>query len=180
MDKKRTSEVQRLKLISIRDASVVFIGDNLVIDPRSRVLAVQREVADFYGDEGRFETWDVFQRPFPPIGGDVQNQKPEPAALPGKEANGNGNEMDTVQLQIRQESPRIQVEDLSLIGISTSSVLQIGSTSVIDAESRVKYFRQFVYSYVPIKFPLSTAASKKLFRFAAQAAQQGLNQLDTM
>lgn len=81
----RISAVLGLKVNFVLHSSVIIIEDNLVIDPRTKAIAVQREVADFLGNEGNFNTETVFSRPFPSI----------------------DSESD-VQLTIRNESPWIK------------------------------------------------------------------------
>jgi len=143
---KRTSIVGSMKINSIQISSVIFIGDNLVVEPRTKALAVQRHVADFLGDEGDFKRYSVFRRPFPQIPPDT------------------GVTTDTVN-----ESPVIQVDQLRIVAMSASAVLQIGSTSALDAESRTKHFRQLLTGHIE-KQPISPYAVAQAFSLAPVAA----------
>lgn len=149
---KRTSVVHNLKVNVAFFASAVFIGDNLVVDPFTRAIAVQREIADFLGDEGDFNRYPLFSRPIP---------------QPGLETD--------VSLTITNESPWIQVRNLRVLSLSTSAVLQVGSTMIIDAESRTKQFRQMLSAYVP-KYPASPAAAAGAFALSPIVGEQAFRE----
>jgi spore germination protein PE len=145
---KRTSVVQDMFVSSVQFASTVFVGDNLVVDPRTRAIAVQRERADFLGDEGDFDKYPLFRRPIP---------------QPGLNT--------TVNLSIVNESPYISVSRVKAVSLSTSAVLQIGSTAIIDAESRIKQFRQLLSADVP-KFPAGADAVARAFALSPVVGEQ--------
>lgn len=153
---KRTSLVGSLKVINMLNSSVVFIGDNLLIDPRSRAIAVQREVANFQGHEGDFLD-PLFEQPFPDIA--VESD---------------------VELQVTHASPWIRVGRMKIIGVSTSAVIQIGSTSVIDAESRAKLSRQFMYPVEFSKSPADPVTEERTIALAAKVARTGMERLQSL
>ena len=145
---KRTSIVGNMKVDSMQISSVIFVGDNQVVEPRTKALAVQRQVANFLGDEGDFKRYSIYRRPFPQIPLDTE-----------------------VTMDIMNESPAIQVDQLRIVAMSTSAVVQIGSTSIIDAESRTKHFRQLLTGHIE-KRPTSPYAVAQAFSLAPIVARE--------
>ncbi|WP_051620721.1 spore germination protein GerPE [Paenibacillus sp. UNC451MF] len=117
----RWSIVKYIKVFNVSEASIIQIGDNKNNRPSSRVIAVQREVADFKGDEGNFEQLPLFSREIP---------------LPDV--------TETVDMKIDHVCDTIKVGKVTVLGIVASSVFQVGTNETIEAESRVKQFRQLV------------------------------------
>ncbi|MNP29335.1 hypothetical protein D3C76_1223550 [compost metagenome] len=87
----------------------------------SKVLAVQQQTANFRGNEG--EEW-------------VKNPI---YSLELPEVSPSGE----VLMNRRNPFPEIQVGVISIYGISAAAVLQIGSTRLIDLESRTFHIRQY-------------------------------------
>ncbi|WP_227936820.1 spore germination protein GerPE [Alkalihalobacillus deserti] len=117
----RTSIVKDIHVRSVASSSIFEIGDSTHITPRSRALAVQRQVELFYGDEGDFNQYPIFNKPIPqPL---VNEQ---------------------VTFTRYNVSPFIKVNHIDILGAAASSVLHIGSTKTIDSESRVKHIRQLL------------------------------------
>ncbi|MCA1030977.1 spore germination protein GerPE [Bacillus timonensis] len=118
---KRLSKVKTTYVNSISISSVLQIGDSHKITPYSRALAVQREYPLIFTNEGDFNEYSVFQRPLPmpPITEDFP-------------------------MMITNTNPVINVGHVRVTGISASSVVQIGSTNHIEAETRVKHIRQLL------------------------------------
>jgi len=118
---KRISVINNVKVLSIVFGSIVQFGDNDTIRPRSEALAVQREAEMFYGSEGNFEHYSMFRRP----------------ALPHlRESN--------VQIERCNEGATIQVGAVKILAVSSASVFQVGSSRIIDSETRIKHFRQLL------------------------------------
>ncbi|WP_158301744.1 spore germination protein GerPE [Paenibacillus mesophilus] len=115
----RTSAVKNAYVYSVGYSSIFFVGDCVEVKPRTKALAIQRQIANFNANEGSFEAFPIFSRPIP---------RPEPT--------------DDVQFTVANRSSFIHVDSISIISISTSAVLQIGSNQLIDAESRTKHIRQ--------------------------------------
>ncbi|KGX92786.1 hypothetical protein N781_15055 [Pontibacillus halophilus JSM 076056 = DSM 19796] len=115
---KRLSEVNTVKLSSLIDGSIFEIGDAHELMPKSRVLAIQKEGGVKYSEPYQFESYPVFTEPLP---------------------------RPTRRLQLEQyhihHNPIIQVCDIAIKGVSTSSIFQIGSVDDIEAETRVKNTR---------------------------------------
>lgn len=119
----RTSIVNQVRVRSVLLSSIVNVGDVRDIRPDTRVLAVQREKPIFFGNEGNVTNFNVFEQPF------VKNQNPTP-----KE----------VSIQRRNENRFIHVHLIDILGISASSILQIGNAENVDCTSRIKHIRQFL------------------------------------
>ncbi|MBP1992389.1 spore germination protein GerPE [Paenibacillus eucommiae] len=117
---KRLSIVGNIIINGISESSLLHIGDNSVIQPRSRVFAVQREVATFNEKEGNFDLYPIFSR-----------EIPQPPFL------------DSVSMSIDNLGSCIQVGQVRILGISTAALMQVGNTRVIDADNRTKNIRQF-------------------------------------
>lgn len=117
---KRISVVKAVNIKSVSNSSLFQAGDNLVVAPYSRVFAVQREIPTYIGNEGNFN-YPVFTAPVPVPFLDEQ-----------------------VQIAVRNANPLIEVGFLDIIGVSTSSVVQIGSNRAIQAENRTKHIRQLL------------------------------------
>ncbi|NOU93338.1 spore germination protein GerPE [Paenibacillus sp. LMG 31456] len=116
----RVSVVKDMKVNSVSQASILQVGDNELIKPVSKALAVQRKVPDFKGDEGNFDDFGIFSRelPLPPT------------------------ENEAVKMLIDNGSSRIQVGGIFIYGIAAASVFQVGNNKKIQAESRIKQIRQ--------------------------------------
>jgi spore germination protein PE len=110
-----------MKVINLGLSSILEIGDSYSIKPRSKVWALQRQFELFYGDEGHFRD-PVFTRPLP---------KPDFD--------------EPVHFVRYNESPTIKVNNIFVTAVAVSSVLHVGSTQLIDSESRVKHIRQLLH-----------------------------------
>jgi spore germination protein PE len=130
----RTSIVNHVIITSVTSASTLIFGDAVKITARNRALAVQRQVAKFFENEGEFEDFDLFTQPIP---------QPDRDGL--------------VNMRVINESPFIEVNSVDVIGVAQASTLQIGSTMIFDLESRIKHFRQFVSNERKTLTPLSAA-----------------------
>jgi spore germination protein PE len=118
---KRITIIDDVKILSVTLSSIVQFGDNRTIEAESKALAVQREAEVFYGDEGNFDAFAIFQQ-------DIEE-------LP-YECN--------VQMNIQNLNPVIHVGSVEILGISSSSVFQAGSNHEIDTDARVKHIRQLL------------------------------------
>ncbi|OXM84759.1 spore germination protein GerPE [Paenibacillus rigui] len=116
----RWSVVRDLKINSVAQSSIVQIGDNESIVPMTRALAIQRAFPYFWDDEGNFD-YPIFSRDIPFMGA-----------------------QENLHMSIDNRDSAIQVGCIKVVAIAVSSVLQVGSNEKIVADSRIKYFRQFV------------------------------------
>jgi spore germination protein PE len=123
----RTSVVGSVRILSTQLSSIVQAGDSVAVSPRSEALAVQRQVADYYADEGNFGSFRIFRQNIP-----------EPLLD------------ESWSFSVRNDNPFIQVGYIHILGISASSVLQIGSNKLVDTESRTKHIRQLLEGKRPV------------------------------
>lgn len=117
----RLSIVGYVYVIEIGASSVMQVGDNVTTTLDTNVFAVQRQVPIYYGNEGSFKAYPFYQRPIP------TPQPPEPFTMC----------VDNLGSYIR-------VRGIKVLGIGSTSVLQIGSNRLIGSEARIKNIRQFV------------------------------------
>ncbi|TYS65649.1 spore germination protein GerPE [Sutcliffiella horikoshii] len=117
----RISRVNDINLHSLSFSSYFHIGDSYYINAKSRALAVKREFPRFYGNEGNFSEYPIFSM-----------QSPTPVLT------------ERVNMSVNNVNPNICVNTIKIKGVSSSSVLQIGSSQTICAESRVKHIRQLL------------------------------------
>lgn len=120
---KRTSVVKDTRVIAVGDSSVFEIGDSVHMRLRNNVLAVQRQEELFFGNEGNLNVYPIFSRPFP-----------QPQVY------------EDLNITRYNLSPFIRVNHINIVAVASSSVLHIGSTGTIDAESRIKHIRQLAHS----------------------------------
>lgn len=115
----RTSSVNHLNLKVASYSSVVQIGDSCIINSFSRALAVQREAEIFFGNEGNFGAYPIFSEPIPylPIDEDIS-------------------------IRTQQLNPVIKVNQINVKGVSSASLIHIGSSRNISTEVRIKHIRQ--------------------------------------
>jgi len=115
----RTALVAQLRIITIEDGSILQVGDTVQTVPVSNVLAVQRELPRYAGNEGALSAFPVFAQEIP--------------AVIVKEA---------VSLSIRNDDPYIRVPFIEITGVSTSGIVHLGNTGTIAAQVRTKHIRQ--------------------------------------
>jgi spore germination protein PE len=84
-------------------------------------LAVQRETELFYGNEGNLYNYRVFMEPIPFL----------PITEPFTYFRQNPN-------------PLIKVNEINIIGMSSSSLLHVGNSKHVSMEARVKHIRQLL------------------------------------
>jgi spore germination protein PE len=118
---RRISTVHDVLILNVEFSSIVHLGDNVVIKPRSKALAVNRELPVYLGNEGEFANYPLFSRPIPQL-----------------EAS------ELIEMDIHNKSGFIKVNHIKILGIAEAAVFQVGSCEVIDAESRIKQFRQLL------------------------------------
>ncbi|WP_261303808.1 spore germination protein GerPE [Paenibacillus andongensis] len=117
----RLSIVGNVYINDLGSSSVMHVGDNINTALKTRVFAVQREVPFYYGNEGSFQAYPFFRRAFP------IPQPPEPFTM-----------------CVDNLGSFICVQNIRIIGVSSSALLHIGSNRITSAETHVKNTRQFV------------------------------------
>lgn len=118
---KRLSSIQNIKMTELGTSSIFEIGDSHLITPRSEAIAVQRERAIFLVNEFNFNDFSIFSVPI--IQPDVEE------------------EMETT---INNEHPKIQVGDIEIFSVTSSSVVHLGSSDLLYADSRIKHIRHLL------------------------------------
>lgn len=123
----RISNVNEINVHSLAFSSHFVIGDSCFINARSKALAVKREFPRFYGKEGSFSEYPIFsmENPIPIVN-------------------------ENVQMCVNNVNPNIFVNRIKIKGISSSSVLQVGSTNTVFAESKIKHIRQLLGDAAPL------------------------------
>ncbi|WP_223700748.1 spore germination protein GerPE [Sutcliffiella deserti] len=127
----RISRVNEVNVLSLAFSSYLHIGDSFHINAKNKALAVKREFPRYYGNEGSFDAYSIFSIASPMTVID------EPLCM-----------------SVKNPNPNICVDNITVNGVSSSSVLQIGSSQSIYAEARVKHIRQLI-GKVPPSFPTS-------------------------
>jgi spore germination protein PE len=123
----RTTVIGAVRILSVQLSSIVQAGDSVAVSPRSQVLAVQRQVSEYEGDEGNFDQFRIYRQNIP-----------EPL-------------LDEIfSFSVRNESAEIRVGTVQVLGISASSALLFGSNKVIDTENRTKHIRQLLEGKRPV------------------------------
>lgn len=117
---KRNSFVQNIKVKEVLFSSIIEIGDTNELKANANILAIQRMKQLIYVNEGNFNHYSTFTEPtlitpFP--------------ALPPK-------------IKKYNECPNIRVGNIDVLGVSSSAIMQIGSTNDIKLDSRIVHIRQ--------------------------------------
>ncbi len=114
----RTASVNEVEIDSLAIASVFQIGDSNLIQGYSRAIAVQREVELFFWNEAHFGNYSIFY---------------EPILLPKIS--------EHVNMTRENINPFIKVGKIDIIGVSSSSIVQLGNTQHVSLETRIKHIR---------------------------------------
>ncbi|PAV29241.1 hypothetical protein CIL05_12660 [Virgibacillus profundi] len=117
---KRTAEISNIRTISISYSSIFTIGDTVTTTQKSRGIAVQQEGATFTKEDNlHFRDYPIFNR-------EANWLKPK----------------YSVHTNTIHHAESIHVQNVSLIGVSSSSVFQVGSINNITGDARIKHFRK--------------------------------------
>jgi spore germination protein PE len=117
----RTSIVNNINVETVSFSSIVQLGDSRIINGFSRALAVQRETEIFFAKEGEFSSFPIFSEwiPLPPI-------------------------TEPINISSCSLKPLIKVNQVAIIGLSSSAVLHVGNSETVSMEARVKHIRQLL------------------------------------
>ncbi len=121
---KRTASVNHILVHGITFSGIFNIGDSEYAQPKSRGIAIQKEGAIFVDEEGLdFKDFSLFHREanWPAVDDSI-----------------------IVRKKTINHTDKIQVGNISALGVSQASILQIGSIEKICAEARIKHFRQYL------------------------------------
>ncbi|KEK24862.1 spore germination protein GerPE [Bacillus gaemokensis] len=116
------SVVNKTSIISMGISGVFQIGDANQMELKSRALAVHREIPFYLNDEGRLDAFEIFTDEY--------------ITIPTRSTN--------VKLNIINECPFIEVNDVTLRTLLNSGCFQIGSVDYAFNNSRIMQIRQYI------------------------------------
>jgi len=116
------SIVQNVSIISLGIAAVFQVGDANQMELKSRALAVHREIPCYIKGEGRFDAFEIFTD--------------EHITIPKRTTD--------VKLNIVNECPFIEVNNVELRTLLNSGCFQIGNVDYGFNNSRIMQIRQYI------------------------------------
>ncbi|PEA53119.1 spore gernimation protein GerPE [Bacillus pseudomycoides] len=116
------SVVHQPSVSSLGLGAVIQIGDTNHAELKSRAIIVQREIANFLSQEGRFEAYEIF----------VDDEITIPTRV------------NEVQMKVINTNPFIEVNCITIQSMLSASCLHIGSIDYAFINSRILQIRQFV------------------------------------
>ncbi|WP_368986863.1 spore germination protein GerPE [Caldifermentibacillus hisashii] len=116
---KRISKVEKIDIQALSFSSHLLIGDSTIINAKSDTFAVKRDKELFFGNEGDDANYDVFTMPLelPPID-------------------------EQIYYRNQHLCGSILVNQINILGVTSSSIIQIGSNEHMHLEDRRKEIRQ--------------------------------------
>ncbi|EEM06499.1 MULTISPECIES: spore germination protein GerPE [Bacillus] len=116
------SVVHQSKVISMGIAGVFQVGDAKQMELKSRALIVHREIPFYLKDEGSFEAFKIFTDEY--------------ITIPKRSTD--------VKVNIINECPFIEVNDVTIRTLLNSACFQIGSVDYAFNNSRIHQLRQYI------------------------------------
>ncbi|EJS65046.1 MULTISPECIES: spore germination protein GerPE [Bacillus] len=116
------SVVQNVSIISLGITAVFQVGDANQMELKSRALAVHREIPCYIKDEGRLDAFEIFTD--------------EHITIPKRTTD--------VKLNIVNECPFIEVNNVELRTLLNSGCFQIGNVDYVFNNSRIMQIRQYI------------------------------------
>jgi spore germination protein PE len=116
------SVVQNVSIISLGISAVFQVGDANQMELKSRALAVHREIPCYIKDEGRLDAFEIFTD--------------EHITIPKRTTD--------VKLNIVNECPFIEVNNVELRTLLNSGCFQIGNVDYAFNNSRIMQIRQYI------------------------------------
>ncbi|MDA2433808.1 spore germination protein GerPE [Bacillus cereus] len=116
------SIVQNVSIISLGITAVFQVGDANQMELKSRAIAVHREIPFYIRGEGRFDAFEIFTD--------------EHITIPKRTTD--------VKLNIVNECPFIEVNNVELRTLLNSSCFQIGNVDYGFNNSRIIQIRQYI------------------------------------
>ena len=116
------SIVQSVSIISLGIAAVFQVGDANQMELKSRAIAVHREIPFYIRGEGRFDAFEIFTD--------------EHITIPKRTTD--------VKLNIVNECPFIEVNNVELRTLLNSGCFQIGNVDYGFNNSRIMQIRQYI------------------------------------
>lgn len=120
---RRIASVNQIQVNTVNFSGILSIGDTETSKQISRGIALQKEGSYFTKkDELFFEDYPLF--------------KMEPKIVVSKNNN--------VQMRTYQHDDNIHVQRVKVVGVTTSSIMQIGSLRHLEAVAWLKHFRKLM------------------------------------
>ena len=116
------SIVENVSIISLGIAAVFQVGDANQMELKSRALAVHREIPCYIKDEGRLDAFEIFTDEY--------------ITIPKRTTD--------VKLNIVNECPFIEVNNVELRTLLNSGGFQIGNIDYVFNNSRIMQIRQYI------------------------------------
>lgn len=116
------SVVQNVSIISLGITAVFQVGDANQMELKSRAIAVHREIPCYIKGEGRFDAFEIFTD--------------EHITIPKRTTD--------VKLNIVNECPFIEVNNVELRTLLNSACFQIGNVDYGFNNSRIIQIRQYI------------------------------------
>lgn len=116
------SIVQNVSIISLGISAVFQVGDANQMELKSRSLAVHREIPCYIKDEGRLDAFEIFTDEY--------------ITIPKRTTD--------VKLNILNECPFIEVNNVELRTLLNSGGFQIGNVDYVFNNSRIMQIRQYI------------------------------------
>lgn len=116
------SIVQNVSIVSLGIAAVFQVGDANQMELKSRALAVHREFPCYIKDEGRLDAFETFTDEY--------------ITIPKRTTD--------VKLNIINECPFIEVNNVELRTLLNSGGFQIGNVDYVFNNSRIMQIRQYI------------------------------------
>ena len=116
------SIVQNISIISLGITAVLQVGDANQMELKSRAIAVHREIPFYIRGEGRFDAFEIFTD--------------EHITIPKRTTD--------VKLNIVNECPFIEVNNVELRTLLNSGCFQIGNVDYGFNNSRIIQIRQYI------------------------------------
>ncbi|MGG1327277.1 spore germination protein GerPE [Bacillus tropicus] len=116
------SIVQNVSIISLGITAVFQVGDANQMELKSRALAVHREIPCYIKDEGRLDAFEIFTDEY--------------ITIPKRTTD--------VKLNIVNECPFIEVNNVELRTLLNSGCFQIGNVDYVFNNSRIMQIRQYI------------------------------------
>ena len=116
------SIVQNVSIISLGITAVFQVGDANQMELKSRAIAVHREIPCYIRGEGSFDAFEIFTD--------------EHITIPKRTTD--------VKLNIVNECPFIEVNNVELRTLLNSGCFQIGNVDYVFNNSRIMQIRQYI------------------------------------
>ncbi|HDR7541283.1 spore gernimation protein GerPE [Bacillus cereus] len=116
------SIVQNVSIISLGISAVFQVGDANQMELKSRAIAVHREIPCYIRGEGRFDAFEIFTD--------------EHITIPKRTTD--------VKLNVVNECPFIEVNNVELRTLLNSGCFQIGNVDYGFNNSRIMQIRQYI------------------------------------